>query len=248
MAESAKATFGKRLQAVRKAYGAMIGEKDLSGAVFAAMLDINPVSYRRYERDEVEPVVSTLRTIRERTGVSLDYLIGFDAPGIADMEAFNATCNATAGERIRFVRELAEPDVSRIARLMNVRLSQYLRWESGMEIMPNEKMEEFAHRFSVSIDYLARGLPVGIAPEALDQLLQAHPRLWRLEMPDSTDTATDADSMESEFAEVRRRRSVFRSEVAEQEPHEPPESPTHLTDHTALEASPETDGCSLTGG
>jgi transcriptional regulator with XRE-family HTH domain len=178
MAESAKATFGERLQMVRKTYGMLLGEQKFPRSAFAALLGIPHMSYNRYERDEAEPLVSFVCKVRDLTGVSLDYLLGYDTPGISDLERYDRACSASAGQRLRYIREFVTPDVSRFARLMGVRASRYLRWEADIEAMPIEKMEEFARRFGVSVDYLARGLPVGIAPEPLAKLLKEHPDLW----------------------------------------------------------------------
>jgi transcriptional regulator with XRE-family HTH domain len=174
-----QALFAKRLGAVRLAYGAVTGRPGLSRAIFAFELGLERNTYRRYERGEVEPPLTTLAAVRRLTGISLDYLIAGLDQGIADPTELTGECTATFAERIRWVRELYEDNIAEVAEKMGVSGSTYQRWEAGREPMPDGKQQEFAVRFNVSMEYLQRGLPVGIPSVALTLLRKAHPTLWR---------------------------------------------------------------------
>ena len=74
-ASAARQAFAARLQALRQTYGVSTGRPLLSREEFAAMLDLEGETYRRYERAETEPSLRVLTKIREVTGVSLNSLI-----------------------------------------------------------------------------------------------------------------------------------------------------------------------------
>lgn len=70
-----RSDFAHRLVEVRKAFGVRTGRPDLDQKQFAEILVIGDEAYRRYERGETEPKLSTLVKIRQTTGVPLDWLI-----------------------------------------------------------------------------------------------------------------------------------------------------------------------------
>lgn len=67
--------FGERLEDVRITYGKATGRPKITMGDFAKILGLEDETYRRYERGETEPNVSTLAKIHEVTGTSLDFLI-----------------------------------------------------------------------------------------------------------------------------------------------------------------------------
>ena len=157
----------------------MTGQPGLSRAKFCRLLGLQEEQYRRYERGETQPTLETLSRIRELTGISLDYLICDADPGFADPVRLSGECHASFPERVRWIRELFEADDIEVAEAMQISPELYRKWESGREPMPQDKMQDFAGRFSVSMDYLVRGLPNGVAPRVLSALLRAHPTLWQ---------------------------------------------------------------------
>lgn len=74
-ASAERQAFATRLQALRQTYGVRTGRPLLSREEFAAMLDLEGETYRRYERAETEPPLRVLTRLREVTGVSLNSLI-----------------------------------------------------------------------------------------------------------------------------------------------------------------------------
>jgi transcriptional regulator with XRE-family HTH domain len=203
-----QALFAKRLGAVRLAYGAVTGRPGLPRVTFALELGLERNTYSRYERGEVEPPLMVLAAVRRLTGISLDYLIADLDQGIADPTELTGECTATFAERIRWVRELYADNITEVAEKMGVSASTYKRWEDGREPMPDAKQQEFAVRFNVSMQYLQRGLPVGIPSVALTLLRTAHPTLWR-----SADT-----SMEQGADTTAPSEAVYRSGLPEAEP------------------------------
>jgi transcriptional regulator with XRE-family HTH domain len=161
-----RAAFGRRLRALRKAYGAGVGDTDYGPKLFAAALGIDSERYGRWERGEMEPPLGELANIGKVTGVSLDMLIrGEETPGRTNMipERGLIDGDLTLGDRLRLARELREPSITKAAETMNVDASKWSAWASGAEQPPVGKMEEFAHRWQVSLDYLYRGLLGGVA-------------------------------------------------------------------------------------
>lgn len=67
--------FAARLIQSREAYGTRTGRPDLDQKEFAEIVGIEAETYRRYERGETEPKLSTLVKIKRITGVPLDWLI-----------------------------------------------------------------------------------------------------------------------------------------------------------------------------
>lgn len=51
------------------------GRPTMDAGEFAEIIGLEAETYRRYERGETEPKISTLRKIKEITGGSLDWLI-----------------------------------------------------------------------------------------------------------------------------------------------------------------------------
>ena len=193
MAGENDSTFGQRMRAVREAYGLLTGRPGLNQAKFAkeelGMPDTE--AYRRWERNETNPTMAGLKKIRDVTGISLDYLVAGTKAGIDDPSDYSAECGASFCERLTWAREIFAADPAEAAKVMGVPAVIWQKWETGRDPMPEVKMVEFAHRFSVSMPYLLNGLPVGVAPALLRELRRRHPELWR---GDHTSTDTDSDS------------------------------------------------------
>jgi hypothetical protein len=83
----------------------------------------------------------------------------------------------SVGDRLRWARETQEPWLNSCAEVMNIEPSLWAEYEAGTALLPWPVAEEFAHRFSVSVDYLFVGALDGIAPLLRNVLLQAHPEL-----------------------------------------------------------------------
>jgi transcriptional regulator with XRE-family HTH domain len=82
-ASAERKDFATRLAELRKAYGREIGEPALEMGKFAQMLGLEPETYRRYERAEVEPPLRVLTAIHNLTGVSLNSLIAGNISKVA---------------------------------------------------------------------------------------------------------------------------------------------------------------------
>jgi transcriptional regulator with XRE-family HTH domain len=188
-------SFAARLAAVRTAYGIVTGRPKLARAEFAHELGLQRETYRRYERGEVSPPLEVLSNIRGLTGISLDYLISGLEYGAENPTMLSVECRASYGDRMRWARELCEPDVRVAARAMGVATQTYQRWEDGREWMPDDKQADFAHRFNVSLAYLRQGLPTGIPAPVLVALREAHPDLWRIAGGNCTGMAPDSSQI-----------------------------------------------------
>lgn len=175
--EASKA-FPKRLADLRIRYGQDIDRRELNATEFAEILGLEAETYRRYERAETQPNIATLALIRELTGVSLDSLIADMAPG----RSVHAK-PPTLADRLRWTRELMEPDAKAVADLLGLPLETWLRWESGEEKPDYEKLVEFATRFSVSLEFLLQGNTKQVERTRLGALLRLHPELLPVEPP-----------------------------------------------------------------
>lgn len=164
--------FSRRLYALRRAYGASVGKPQMPQLDFAAMLGIGKPRYARYERGEVEPTLALLAALRRVTGISLDLLIAGETPGRHDLvpRFGSRETEMMVGDRIRLVREIFEPDVKAVACAMGVTVELWTAWEASACQPPVEKVEEFAHRFGASMDFLYRGLVQGMPTETLKEL------------------------------------------------------------------------------
>jgi len=154
----------------------------LSAGRFARALAVEPGTYRRYERGEMEPALTTLTKLRRVTGVCLCRLVCGEAAGDDKMIPAFVNNGTTLGDRIRWVRELLAPDVAEFAQTMQVPLAEWRLWEIGATQPDIEKIKEFAQRCDVTLDFLFFGRVDGLSPRLHDHLQAAHPEL--LSSPD----------------------------------------------------------------
>jgi transcriptional regulator with XRE-family HTH domain len=180
-------------------------------ADMASELGVAAARYRRYERGEIQVPMSVLGEIRRRTGASLDWLI-CDMPPGQDVAIDNAN-HSTVGQRLRWARETQEPRVNACAELMRVPLVTWLRYERDETVLPLEVAREFAHRFSVSLDYLYEGRLTGVAPAVEEALVALYPPLLATDLPSATrpsDTnrAKSADNNSAPVAGRSGRRAI----------------------------------------
>jgi len=70
--------LGERLAVVRKVYGESIDLPSLEPHLFATLLGVSVFTYASYERGEMEPTVGFMVALRNKTGVSLDWLLDLD--------------------------------------------------------------------------------------------------------------------------------------------------------------------------
>lgn len=67
--------FGRRLEAVRLAFGEENNRRDLPLQEFATILGLHPKTLFELESGIIEPTVEFLTVIHDLTGISLDYLV-----------------------------------------------------------------------------------------------------------------------------------------------------------------------------
>jgi transcriptional regulator with XRE-family HTH domain len=72
--------LGDRLARVRRTYGESIDLPNLGRTVFATLLGVSPTAYASYERGEREPTVEFLVALRNKTRISLDWLLDPNQP------------------------------------------------------------------------------------------------------------------------------------------------------------------------
>lgn len=178
------AAFGARLEVVRRRYGRATNRPRLTMLDFATELGVPAARYRMYERGERQMPLPLLTEIRRRTGASLDWLI-CDMPSGQDFAVDNGN-HSTVGQRLRWARETQEPMVNACAEVMRLPLVTWLRYERDEVLLPLEVAREFAHRFSVSLDYLYEGRLVGVAPAVEAALVELYPPLLANGPPSAT--------------------------------------------------------------
>lgn len=81
------------------------------------------------------------------------------------------------GNRIRWARELVEPNRAEFARLMGVDRSTLAKIEDGSRPPSVFNVLDISHRLRVSADYILRGSLVGVDPELAARLVRQHPEL-----------------------------------------------------------------------
>lgn len=189
--EAVRTAFAGRLVALRRAYGRMSGQTPMPQARFARALGISAGRYRRYEAGDVEPPLFVLRQIREVTGISLCSLVAGLPPGAADMlTPVDVEPPVTMGMRIRWTRMMMDAGLAETAELMGCTERTWTGYEYGYSNPPASKMLEFAHRFSVSMDFLYSGSLLGLPDDVRAELLRLHPELSR---QSDSDKATGGD-------------------------------------------------------
>jgi transcriptional regulator with XRE-family HTH domain len=165
--------FGARLEAVRRTHGRAIGKPRLSMTHFAVELGVNDPAYRRYERGETQPTLFVLERLRRLTGISLDWLVC----GIGEGVPAVIPATVTVGDRLRWARETQEPWLNSCAAVMRIAPAEWQAYESNHKPLPVATALEFAHRFSVSLDYLYVGRLDGVDAAVKQKLIEAHPEL-----------------------------------------------------------------------
>lgn len=173
--EPALVAFGSRLEVIRRRFGRATDRSRLSMSDFAAELGVTAARYRRYERGEAQMPYAVLAELRRLTGASLDWLIADMTPG---QDPTTETSNrSTVGQRLRWARETQEPSADTCAAFMRIAAADWVRYERDDLSLPLEVAREFAHRFSVTLDYLYDGRLIGVAPVVEQALVDKHPQL-----------------------------------------------------------------------
>jgi transcriptional regulator with XRE-family HTH domain len=173
--------LGRRLTRLRRAYGLSIGKPNLTQREFSRMLVIDDSTYRQWESGRNEIGVVPLMQIRALTGTSIDTLLdgalSRDENHLSDLELMALTLSPSMADRIRWVREMKEPDIEKVAVAMGLDVTHWLRIEAGLERPTLSKLSEFAYRFSVSIDFLFAGRIREPDRDFLSAVLRRHPTL-----------------------------------------------------------------------
>jgi transcriptional regulator with XRE-family HTH domain len=73
--------LGERLARVRRTYGESIDVPNLGRTVFAGLLGVSATAYASYERGEREPTIEFLVALRDKTRISLDWLLDTSEQG-----------------------------------------------------------------------------------------------------------------------------------------------------------------------
>jgi transcriptional regulator with XRE-family HTH domain len=207
--ENLRADFTRRLRQVRAVFGASIGQPNLSQADFVKMLDIDvrPSAYRRWDNGKTEPPLLVLAAIRRLTGICLDYLIAGLPAGRSDILTPEHN-EITPGMRLRWVRELLEPSIEKIAHVMRVSPDRWQRYEDGVIPIPVRIAIDAAVRFGITLDYLYLGvIGDGLEPKLRQVLLAHHPELAGPEQEKPRDT-DGAPGEPASGASIRRQRRV----------------------------------------
>jgi transcriptional regulator with XRE-family HTH domain len=74
-------SLGERLARVRRTYGESIDLPNLGRSAFASLLGVSATTYSSYERGESEPPIDFLVALRNKTRISLDWLLDPNQPG-----------------------------------------------------------------------------------------------------------------------------------------------------------------------
>lgn len=93
------------------------------------------------------------------------------------------------GARIKWARELVEPNRSAFARLMGVDRSTLQKIEDGHRAPSVFDVLNIAHRLRVPTDYILTGSMAGVDGELASMIIEAHPEVLthsRSAKPDGT--------------------------------------------------------------
>lgn len=96
---------------------------------------------------------------------------------------------ADVGKRIKWARELVQPNRAAFARDMGVDRSTLAKIEDGERAPSIFNVLDIAHRLRVTADYILKGTLKGVDGELAGRLVALHP-----ELAPGTGTATDSDT------------------------------------------------------
>jgi transcriptional regulator with XRE-family HTH domain len=103
-------------------------------------------------------------------------------------EAYSAIL-CKIGARIKWARELVEPNRAAMARIMGIDKSTLQKIEDGDRAPSIFNVLDLSHRLRVTPDYILRGTLTGIDGELAGLLVSLHP-----ELAPGSRTATDCDT------------------------------------------------------
>lgn len=87
------------------------------------------------------------------------------------------------GDRLKKVRELIDPNRTRIAEEFGTSHTTWSHWERGNAFPDEVVMIEFCNKYDVSMDFIYRGVRRGLNEYLLTLLLKAHPELLEQQGP-----------------------------------------------------------------
>lgn len=87
------------------------------------------------------------------------------------------------GLRVRWARELVEPNRAQFARKLQVDTSTIRNIENGSRNPSLELLERICHALRISPDYVVKGRFTGVDPEMAALLAAAHPELIQKSNP-----------------------------------------------------------------
>jgi transcriptional regulator with XRE-family HTH domain len=91
------------------------------------------------------------------------------------MEAFNRE----VGRRLAWAREAIGVSQSECARRLDSNQASWSKYEAGTRLPPPYIMAGFCDLYGVSLDWIYRGLLIGLSRELQAALVQEHPELRR---------------------------------------------------------------------
>lgn len=103
------------------------------------------------------------------------------------------------GERLKFVRELADCSQEQVCEVIHVEQSTYSKWEKGKRVPNPLRVKEFCSRFRVSMDYIYNGR-MGQTHPALAVRLLERPDLLREPKSSQSDRDTALASYRAAIA------------------------------------------------
>ena len=159
MAVAVRKQFGKRLEALRLYHGARSGRPDLDMMGMAALLEIEPERYRRYERGETEPPIWLLEKICRVAGVSVDRLIGPQASVKVEGRVSSELVAAVA-KRLRAARAAMAEHVKtdlHFAKLCDASVQDFGDWLDGKTLPGPHSMTLLCERTGLCLDWIYRG-------------------------------------------------------------------------------------------
>jgi transcriptional regulator with XRE-family HTH domain len=98
-----------------------------------------------------------------------------------------------AGRRLAWARTISGLTQQEIADLVGCSQGEWSRWERGVRAPPDPAIMVVAcRRLRISMDYIYRGLLIGVQPSMADALFKAHPEALK-PPPIYTGWSTDTD-------------------------------------------------------
>ncbi len=127
--------------------------EDVKQADIARFLDLDPVVYGHFEREETIMPIKHLMNVANYFDVSLDYIFNFNNLKKYD-NIQNIFDKTIAGKRLKEFRKENKLTQDKLAKILNIGQSTIAEYERGTNIIATPFLYTICKKYKISADYL----------------------------------------------------------------------------------------------